>query len=132
KPSFIWSSSGAGGRTNTVINAYVNGAAVDLSSLAANGGKQQNINFDMPNNCDPNNRLNAVCSNQPTANAGSNITTCGDAHLTGQRGGGATTSTWSSSGTGTFDDASALNTTYHPTATDIGLGSVTLTLTTNN
>ncbi|MBK7732346.1 MAG: hypothetical protein IPI37_06200 [Bacteroidales bacterium] len=46
--------------------------------------------------------------------------------------GSATSATWSTSGTGSFGNATGLSTTYTPSAADISSGSVTLTLTTNN
>ncbi|WP_225035757.1 BspA family leucine-rich repeat surface protein [Winogradskyella sp. SM1960] len=51
--------------------------------------------------------------------------------LNGTLSGSATNGTWSSSTGGTFGSASALNTTYTPSATDISNGIVTLTLTSN-
>ncbi len=69
-----------------------------------------------------------------TVNAGvdQNICSISTVSLTGTRGGGATSSTWSSSGTGSFANATALSTTYTPSAADISAGTVTLTLTTND
>ncbi|MDD2306717.1 MAG: G8 domain-containing protein [Prolixibacteraceae bacterium] len=52
--------------------------------------------------------------------------------LNGSRGGAATSSTWSTSGTGTFDDATSLSAKYTISAADIAAGSVTLTLTTDD
>ncbi|MBL4657417.1 MAG: SprB repeat-containing protein, partial [Flavobacteriales bacterium] len=52
--------------------------------------------------------------------------------LSGTIGGGATSSVWSKSGTGTFDDSTLLGATYTPSAADITAGSVTLTLTTDD
>ncbi|MBN4072204.1 gliding motility-associated C-terminal domain-containing protein [Flavobacteriales bacterium AH-315-E23] len=52
--------------------------------------------------------------------------------LAGARGGSAVSSTWTTSGTGTFDDASIVGATYTHTAADILMGSVTLTITTND
>lgn len=46
--------------------------------------------------------------------------------------GGATSIEWSTSGDGTFDDATNVNATYTPGANDIQTGSVTLTITTND
>ncbi len=46
--------------------------------------------------------------------------------------GGATSIEWSTSGDGTFDDATNVNATYTPGANDIITGSVTLTITTND
>lgn len=69
-----------------------------------------------------------------TAAAGSNQTICAGSivTLTGSIGGSATTSTWTTSGSGTFANASLVNTTYTPSAGDIAAGTVTLTLTTND
>ena len=61
-----------------------------------------------------------VCSSSPVVT------------LTGSRGGSAVSSTWTSSGSGSFANASNLNTTYTPSAADITAGTVTLTLTTND
>jgi hypothetical protein len=67
-------------------------------------------------------------------NAGVDQDICsnGTVSLSGNIGGGATTATWTTSGTGTFSNPSLLNTTYSPSAADINLGNVSLTLTTTN
>jgi hypothetical protein len=75
--------------------------------------------------------INAVA----TANAGADQTVCADnavVTLAGSIGGAAGSSTWTSSGTGSFSDASSLISTYTPSAADITAGTVTLTLTTND
>jgi len=71
---------------------------------------------------------------EATVEAGSPITVCeGDpVPVSGTIGGSATSATWSSSGTGLFDDATSLNAIYTPSAGDIAAGTVTLTLTTND
>ena len=70
-----------------------------------------------------------------TANAGPAQTICATAStvaLTGTIGGGATTGTWSTSGSGTFvPNATTLKAVYVPSAADKLSGHVTLTLTTN-
>jgi hypothetical protein len=70
----------------------------------------------------------------PTASTGSNQIICAGnstAPLGGVIGGGATGGLWSSSGTGSFaPNAATLNATYHPSAADITVGTVTLTLST--
>jgi phosphotransferase system IIB component len=69
----------------------------------------------------------------PSASAGGNQTiSCGavTAGLGGSVGGCATDGQWTSSGTGTFSDATALNATYTPSSGDCANGAVTLTLTT--
>jgi len=65
-------------------------------------------------------------------NAGDDQTVCSSSPavtLAGSVSGGATTGTWSTSGDGTFDDATKLNAVYTPGTNDIKNGSVTLTLT---
>ncbi len=73
-------------------------------------------------------------STSPTANAGPDQSICytGTAQLAGSIGGGASSSTWTRSGDGTFDDASLLNAVYTPGPSDIISGTVTLTLTTDD
>ena len=70
----------------------------------------------------------------PTSGAGGNQTICAGsatAGLGGTVGGGATGGSWSSSGTGSFaPNATTLNATYTPSAADIAVGTVTLTLST--
>jgi gliding motility-associated-like protein len=71
------------------------------------------------------------CQNPAIVNAGADGSVCigGSYTLYGQVD-GATQIVWSSSGTGTFVDASNLNTIYSPSADDIAAGSVILTITT--
>jgi len=75
------------------------------------------------------------CSNPATATAPATAAICSgtDYVLSGSFGGGATSATWSTSGTGTFDNtAVGTGTIYTPSAADIAAGTVTLTLTTND
>ncbi|MFM2207317.1 MAG: hypothetical protein RL213_1292, partial [Bacteroidota bacterium] len=75
------------------------------------------------------------CSNPATVTMPSTAAICSGVNyaLNGSFGGGATSATWSSSGTGTFDDvAVGVGTTYTPSAADIAAGSVILTITTND
>src|SRR5207247_2064999 len=69
-----------------------------------------------------------------TVNAGTDQTICetGTATLSGSKGGSASSSTWSTSGDGSFNNASLLNAVYSPGTADIAANTVTLTLTTNN
>ncbi|WP_298239272.1 LamG-like jellyroll fold domain-containing protein [uncultured Algibacter sp.] len=66
-----------------------------------------------------------------TVDAGNPQTVCADGSITlaGSRGGGASSSTWSSSNGGTFSNVNSLTSTYTPS---IASGTVTLTLTTDN
>ena len=70
----------------------------------------------------------------PTVDAGSPQTICSNttANLNGSIGGGASSATWTTSGDGSFDDATDLAAAYDPGPNDISSGTVTLTLTTND
>ncbi|MBL4665660.1 MAG: SprB repeat-containing protein, partial [Nitrospinaceae bacterium] len=70
----------------------------------------------------------------PTATAGSDATICAGStySLSGTIGGTALTASWSSSGSGNFDNASLLMATYTPSAADTVAGSVTLTITSDD
>lgn len=67
-------------------------------------------------------------------NAAADQTICSGSNvsLSGTIGGAATTASWTSSGTGIFNNSSLLNATYTPSPLDIISGSVVLTLTTND
>lgn len=70
-----------------------------------------------------------------TVDAGpATATVCGGGSyaLSGSMGGGATSATWTTTGTGTFSpNANTLNASYQPSAADRAAGTVTLKLTTN-
>jgi gliding motility-associated-like protein len=69
-----------------------------------------------------------------TVDAGVNDSVCeaGTVTLAGVTGGSATSSTWTTSGSGTFSNASSLTSTYSPSAADVATGFVVLTLTTDD
>ena len=77
-----------------------------------------------------------VTINPPaTATANDDQTICAGStvQLAGSVGGGASSGTWSTSGTGSFaPNAGTLNAVYTPSAADVTAGTVTLTLTTND
>ncbi|MFN5440276.1 MAG: beta strand repeat-containing protein, partial [Flavobacteriia bacterium] len=70
----------------------------------------------------------------PIAMAGNDTSICAGSTvlLQGSIGGAATSATWSTTGSGTFQSVSSLNTIYTPSAADIAAGSVSLILTTND
>jgi len=78
--------------------------------------------------------MNLTIDPLPTANAGTDATICeSTTHtLSGSMGGGASSITWTTSGTGTFDNASLLAATYTPSGADASAGTVTLTITTDD
>lgn len=73
-------------------------------------------------------------SQAATVNAGLNDTICavGTLALNGTIGGSATSVTWTTNGTGTFDNAASLTAVYTPSAADVSAGTVVLTATTND
>ncbi len=67
---------------------------------------------------------------EPVANAGQDASVCGDAsyNLINATALNYSQITWSTSGSGTFSDASVINPVYYPSTTDVSAGTVTLTL----
>jgi gliding motility-associated-like protein len=127
-----WTTNGSGTFTpnaNTLITTYTPSAADTLAhgvtlTLTTSG----------------NGTCNAVSATKvititpaPIINAGSNLSICADLASVTLNGGRtvATGSTWTTAGTGTFNDATLLNATYTPSATDKTNGAVSLTLTPN-
>ncbi|MFN8274431.1 MAG: choice-of-anchor D domain-containing protein [Flavobacteriaceae bacterium] len=81
-----------------------------------------------------NNTVNITVNTTPTANAGTAVNTCSTSGAVNITGGSSATNyssvQWTSSGTGTFTNATDLTTcTYTPSAADIIAGSATITLT---
>lgn len=70
----------------------------------------------------------------PVVDAGADFSICANetANLNASVSGSVSGGTWSTSGSGYFDNAGSLNTIYNPSATDISVGSVVLTLTSDN
>ncbi len=131
--SSTWGTSGTGGfDNNALLAATYTPSAADILA----GTVTLTITTD-----DPTGPCNAASDNMiltinalATVSAGSDATICeGVAHtLSGSRGGSATSSTWSTSGTGTYDNSTLLAPVYTPSPADILAGSVTLTITTND
>jgi gliding motility-associated-like protein len=71
---------------------------------------------------------------EATVSAGSNDVVCSDAtiELNGSIGGIASSATWTSSGTGTFDNVNNLSSDYTPSVADMTAGVVVLSLTTDD
>ena len=69
---------------------------------------------------------------QVSAGVDASICSDDDITLNGSIGGSASSASWSTSGTGTFDDNNLLNATYTPSAGDLIAGSIVLTLTTDD
>ena len=128
--SATWSSSGDGSfaNVNALSTVYTPGAT-DI----ANGTVTLTLTTnDPPGVCGAaSDDLILSIQALPLVEAGANQNICSSAtvSLSGSVTGSATSGTWSSSGDGSFDNASLLNAVYTPGANDILTGSVTLTLT---
>ncbi len=76
------------------------------------------------------------CANPATVTISPLASICGNTssviQLGATLGGGATGGTWSSNGTGTFDNATSVTAKYTPSAADVTKGSVEFTFTTND
>ncbi|MBL4577422.1 MAG: T9SS type A sorting domain-containing protein, partial [Flavobacteriales bacterium] len=128
----VTASGGTGAYTYTWSNAQTTSTAVGLVAGTYNVTVEDNAGCSVET--DFFSAANIGNIPPPTANADLDGSVCADAGylLNGSIGSSATSSTWSSSGTGTFDDATLLTATYTPSPADTTAGSVTLTLTTND
>lgn len=129
----LWTSSGTGTFTNatSLTTCTYQPSAADI--LAGSVTITLTASNPTCSNATSNKTL-TITNNIATANAGSNITTCqttGAVNIcTGASATNYSSVLWTSSGTGTFANATSLTTcTYTPSAADITAGSVTLTLT---
>jgi hypothetical protein len=132
----LWSTGGDGSFVdNTVLNpTYVPGGtdrssgSVDLTMTVLGGGSCGDVTDD----------ISITVTAAATADAGPDAEVCGtevfDITGRGSIGGSATSASWSTSGTGTFNNGGVLglSTTYTPSAADIAVGTVVLTLTTDD
>jgi hypothetical protein len=132
----LWSTGGDGSFIdNTVLNpTYVPGGtdrssgSVDLTMTVLGGGSCGDVTDD----------ISITVTAAATADAGPDAEVCGtevfDITGRGSIGGSATSASWSTSGTGTFNNGGVLglSTTYTPSAADIAVGTVVLTLTTDD
>ncbi len=131
--TLTWTTSGSGSfSSSSSATATYTPSASDISA----GTVTLTITTNDPAGPCPAATDNMVLTISPaaTATAGANQTICSGSTVTlsGSIGGSATTSTWTTSGTGTFANATLVNTTYTPSAADIAAGTVTLTITTND
>ncbi|MBI2967611.1 MAG: hypothetical protein HYY40_07340, partial [Bacteroidetes bacterium] len=131
--TITWTTSGTGAFSNpNSPTATYTPSAADISAGSVTLTLTTN---DPAGPCPSVSDVMVLTINQPaTANAGSDATICsGTTHtLSGSIGGSAVSSTWTTSGSGTFDNAGSLTATYTPSPADITMGSVTLTITTND
>ncbi|MBL4736323.1 MAG: hypothetical protein JKY18_13500, partial [Flavobacteriales bacterium] len=134
--SITWTSSGTGTfDNNTLPLAVYTPSAADILAL----GVTLTITTNDPDGpVEPCLSVNAsmILTINPiaTVSAGVDDTICEGSTFTtiGVRGGSAISSTWATTGTGTFADNTLLAAVYTPSAADITAGDVTLTITTND
>jgi hypothetical protein len=126
--ALLWESSGTGTFDNpTQLHATYTPSAADIAA----GSVELSLTALGQSPCgDASHGIVLSIMPQPEAFAGQNLSICAEATAHPE----ATASNyasllWTSSGTGTFDDASLINTVYTPSAADIAAGSVELTLT---
>ncbi|PLX10965.1 MAG: hypothetical protein C0594_04165, partial [Marinilabiliales bacterium] len=131
----LWTSSGTGSFSpdNSTLNTTYNPSLADTS----NGLVSFTLTSTGNGNCLPvSDQVDVQITPAPYVNAGPDQVVCAtspDATLQGTIYGGATTGTWSSTGTGSFTPSTdQLNATYVPDAIDIAAGEVTLILTSTN
>ena len=127
--SLLWTSSGTGTFTdNSVLNASYNPSANDIT----NGGVQLTLTATSNSPCisSVSDVLDLSIQGLPTANAGTDPTICeGDSYtVSGAAATNYSAISWSSSGSGTLLNSTGLTPSYVPSAADISIGSVTLTL----
>lgn len=131
--SLTWTTSGSGSfSSSTSATATYTPSAADIIAGSVTLTLTTN---DPPGSCPAVSDAMVLTINpRPTANAGIDATICSGSTYTlgGSIGGGATSLTWTTSGSGTFSNATSATATYTPSAADITAGSVTLTLTTND
>lgn len=128
--SLLWSTSGTGTFTSqNQLNAVYTPSAADVAS----GSVQLTLtaNAQAPCSGSVQDFLVLTLSQQPTVNAGPDVSTCGGAAITitGSSATNYSSLQWSTTGSGTFSNPSVLNPIYTPGASDISGGSVTLALT---
>ncbi len=131
--SSTWTTSGDGTFNNaSLLNAVYTPGAADLTA----GTVTLTLTTNDPGGTCVAAADNVIITIEPaaTADAGTPQTICAGSTVTlaGAIGGSAASSTWTTSGDGTFSDASLLNAIYTPGANDLTAGSVTLTLTTDD
>lgn len=129
--SISWSTSGDGSFNDNTLEkpVYTPGVA----DIAGNSVTLTVTAFGNGNCADQTDNITLNINDLPTASAGGDNIICSTSNysLGGAAASNYSSLAWTTSGTGTFSNASALNPTYTPSAADITAGLVTLTLTAN-
>jgi len=128
--TLAWSTTGTGTFINpTAINPTYVASIADMTA----GSVTLTLTATGNSPCTTSNSDQLVLSFAPvpTVNAGPDAAVCGSTSysITGASASNYASITWSTSGTGTFSNTMLLNPVYNPSAADLAVGSVTLTLT---
>ena len=131
--TLTWSTSGTGIFDDvTLVTPIYTPSSADITS----GTITLTITTDDPIGPCPlaTDQMTLVINSIPTANVGNDTTICAGTNLVlnAQVAGGATSLTWTTSGTGTFNNPSIPNATYTPSAADIAVGTIALTVLTDD
>jgi hypothetical protein len=120
-------SSAPSGTVTNALDCADNDAAINPAATEVCGDL-------VDNNCDGAVDEGCTCTNPSTALAGVDFAVCAgqNANLIGAIGGSASSAVWTTSGSGSFGNATNPTTTYTPSAADRTAGSVVLTLTSND
>lgn len=117
---------------NNQLNAQYSPTATEI----ANGSVTLTLTTDNPvGPCtEASDQITYTFTFPATVSAGSDDVVCSNSAiaLSGSIGGTASTATWTTNGSGTFNNELSLGAVYTPSAGDLSLGSVTLTLTTDD
>ncbi|MEO8150579.1 MAG: T9SS type A sorting domain-containing protein [Bacteroidia bacterium] len=105
-----------------------------FSPSTSYGSRVLTYSYTNANGCSKSVTQTVIVDSNATVSAGANKIKCGNlaVQVAGTKGGSATSVTWTTSGTGTFNNASSLTPTYTLSSADATNGGVTLTITTNN
>jgi len=135
-PSPTYLGGGVAGTFTATTGLVVNAGNGTVNLLGSTIGSSTVTNTIAAANGCPLVTASAVITINPiaTAAAGSAATICSGTTytLSGSIGGGASSLTWTTSGNGSFSNASLANAAYTPSVADITAGTVTLTITTND
>ncbi len=130
--SGTWSTAGDGSFSSNATNAVYTPGAADL---AAGTVLLTYTTNDPAGPCtSASSSITLTINPAVTISAGADLTICSNqqANLNGSFGGSATSASWATSGTGSFNNNTLPNALYSPSASDIAAGTVTLTYTSDD
>lgn len=135
-PSPVFIGDGAAGSFSATPSLSINASTGEVNLLESTAGTYSVTNIIAAANGCPDVIENVVITINPiaTATAGLNAAICADQSfsLAGGIGGAASSLLWSTSGTGVFSDPTSATSLYTPSASDISIGSVLLTITSDD